>query len=114
MSFYNDGLNFSHDASADLRNDQYKGVTLDATGVLIAGADANIVGVLQNDPEEAGQSSNIRTKGVTKAVAGGSVTVGDRVGTDADGAFVTGATVSVATAIESASGAGSIFAITLD
>jgi hypothetical protein len=50
-----------------------------------------VVGVLQNKPAAAGRDATVAYAGVTKAVAGGSITAGARVTADANGAVVAAA-----------------------
>ena len=115
MSFDNDGLNYTIEASADLSAEQFRAVVIAAGGAAVAGADVVIAGVLQNDPEAVGQAANIRSKGVSKGQAGAAVARGARLQTDANGDFITAAgSNDVGTALEAASGAGSIFAVLLD
>lgn len=115
MSFDNDGLNYTIEASADLSAEQFRGVVIASGGAAVAGADVVIAGVLQNDPEAVGQAANVRSKGVSKAQAGAAVARGARLQTDANGDFITAAgSNAVATALEAASGSGSIFAVLLD
>lgn len=114
MSFDNDGLNYTLEASADLSASQFRGVVVAAGGIAVAGVNANITGVLQDNPDAVGQAANVRSKGVSKARAGGVIARGARVGTDASGDFVTGGATLVGTALSAASGAGSIFSVLLD
>ena len=115
MSFDNDGLNYTIEASADLSADQFRAVIIVAGGAEIAGADAVIAGVLQNDPEAIGQAANVRSKGVSKAQVGAAVARGATLATDANGDFITTATAAdiVAIALEAGSGAGSIVSVLL-
>ena len=46
------------------------------------------VGVLQNKPAAAGRAAEIRSQGITKWEAGGTVAFGDKVGTDSVGRAV--------------------------
>jgi hypothetical protein len=46
-----------------------------------------VVGILQNKPK-AGESALVMSAGISKAVAGGTVTFGNRVGTDGNGKLV--------------------------
>lgn len=45
-------------------------------------------GVLQNKPAAAGRAAEVRQLGITKLVLGGTVSAGDRIGTDTNGAGV--------------------------
>ncbi len=114
MSFDNDGLNYTIEASADLSAEHYRAVIVSATGAAVAGLDADINGVLQNNPDAIGQAANVRSKGVSKARVGGAVVRGARLSTDAAGDFVSGGGNPVATALEAGSASGSIIAVLLD
>lgn len=87
------GTDISVVAGADLSAQQYRGVKVNTAGALVLGnaTDLNQIGVLQNNPGN-GQPATVRISGVTKAKAGGTVAAGDRVTTDANGAFVTATT----------------------
>lgn len=106
--------NLSLNAGADFSTAQFLGLVVSSEDVAsIAGADATIIGVLQNTPP-AGAAAGVTTNGATKAVAGGAVTAGDLVGTDANGKFVTGASVTVGIALTDAAAADCVFTIELD
>ena len=115
MSFDNDGLNYTIEASADLSADQYRAVVIAAGGAAVAGADAVIAGVLQNNPDAIGQAANVRSKGVSKVSVGAAVSRGATLATDASGDFVTTAVAAdiVAIALEAGTGSGSIIAANL-
>jgi hypothetical protein len=82
-------------AAADLSSGQYKFVKLDNTGkaVLCSGATDKPIGVLQNAPIS-GQEAEVLVAGGTKVVAGGTVSIGNVVGT---GASATGVALTVST-----------------
>lgn len=77
-------------AAADLSAKQYFFVKTDTTGkAALAGAGDNADGVLQNKPTS-GQSATISgSASITKITAGGSVTAGDAIASDASGKGVT-------------------------
>lgn len=78
------------EAGADLSAKQLYFVTLAADGQIDAtGNGAAADGVLLNKPSAAGAAASVCVHGRTKVVAGGSVTVGDDVAADANGACVT-------------------------
>lgn len=93
-------------AKVDTANDQ--------SFVLAAGATDPIVGVLVNNPK-AGSAGLIQWLGSAKVIAGGTITRGDRVTSDASGHAVTTTTdkhVVLGTALESAV-AGDVFEVFL-
>lgn len=80
-------------ASGDLSTKQYCGVTVNSSGqAAIADTDDQVIGVLQNKPTAAGQGATVAWGGVSKMTAGGSITAGARVTTDASGKAVAAAT----------------------
>jgi len=87
-------------AGEDLSAAQFKFVTLEADGQIdLADADAeNCLGVLINDPTSGG-AATVVISGKTMVTAGGAVTAGDAVVTDASGDAVELTTSSSATAI---------------
>ena len=104
MSYNVAKMDFTIEASADLSAEQFRAVTVVAGGAAVAGLDAaDIVGILQNNPDAAGQ-------------AGAAISRGDRLVSDANGDLIpVGANNNpIATALEDASGAGSIIAVVLD
>ena len=58
------------------------------TATLVASATAKPVGVLQNAPK-AGFEAEVTVSGITKVVAGGTIAVGDQIGSDGNGKAVT-------------------------
>ena len=60
-------------------------------GLCTAATDV-IAGVLQNKPQNTGMASTVGIFGVSKVVAGGNVTAGNKVAPDANGAAVADAT----------------------
>ena len=79
----------SYDSVGDLSAKQFFAVKLDANGkiVLAAAATDQVLGVLQNDPKAA-QVGQVRHLGITKAVAGAAITLGDEVISDAAGKVI--------------------------
>lgn len=77
-------------ASADLSAKQF--FIMKVSGVqtvtVLAATTDKILGVLQDAPAS-GASANVAFDGVTKVVAGGTVTAGDTVGSDSSGKAVT-------------------------
>lgn len=80
----NIGYDITVAASVDLSTKQYRFVT--AAGA-VAGAGAQALGVLQNDPKS-GQGAGVRVMGVSKLVLGGTVSVDTKISSDANGAGV--------------------------
>lgn len=76
-------------AAADLSAKQFRFVKLtgDLQVNVCSGATDCPNGVLQDKPLS-GQAADVMTFGITKLVAGGSISAGDRIGTDANGAAV--------------------------
>ena len=62
--------------------------TADRTVVLAAAIGAQIYGVLQNKPTT-GQAADVAFVGISKAVAGGTITRGDKLMTNASGQLIT-------------------------
>lgn len=78
-------------AAADLSTKQFYFVKKNTTAgqFALATTDGEIVsGVLQNKPSAAGAAATVCAFGATKIVAGGTLTAGDYVGTDANGKAV--------------------------
>lgn len=76
-------------AGANLTGSRYRFVTLgteDGT-VVLAGANSRVLGVLQNAPNT-GMAASVAIAGVAKVVAGGSISRGSLVRSDANGAAV--------------------------
>lgn len=79
-------LKLSLSAGADLSTKQFYFVKLDTNGaaVVCSGATDVPVGVLQNKPTS-GQAAEIVVVGVTKISADANLTIGNLIGTSADG-----------------------------
>ncbi len=92
MSFdQNSNLDITLLAAADLSEKQYRFVTIDSSGnAAVSTRGALSVGVLQNKPAALGRAAEIRVVSgtTTKVVAGGTVTAGQAVVSDANGAAV--------------------------
>jgi hypothetical protein len=79
-------------------------------GCAIAGADADAIGILQDDAL-LGQEVGVATKGLCKVIAGGVIAVGDMISSGAAGtAVVAVAGPEIAQAMEAAA-AGDIFQV---
>lgn len=75
-------------AAADLTAKQFYAVKVDSNGkAALAGAGEFAIGVLQNKPNS-GQAATVAWGGITKAVAGGSITAGATVAVDSNGKLV--------------------------
>lgn len=111
-------VNVSYVASANLSAEQYRMIAIanqaGRTQAQRAVVGDRVVGVLQNNPV-AGDVATIAVGGVTKCVAGGTITAGQSVTTDAAGratATLTATDYRVGVAQESAV-VGQIFALLL-
>lgn len=99
-------------AAADLSAAQYRLVT--PAGALAGSTDA-IAGVLQNKPK-AGEAAAVRVVGTSKVVAGGSITAGAYVGSNAQGygvAVTTDGRNVVGVALQTVAGSGNVFEVLL-
>ncbi len=79
---------WSATVAGDISASQYCGLVMSGANVVVAGAGARIVGVLQNKPDAAGKAAEIQSYLITKAKLGGTVTAGADVAMDASGRFV--------------------------
>lgn len=79
----------SFTAGADLSNSRFRFVALGGSDgtVVRAGANARVLGVLQNAPKQ-NDAASVAVLGVVKVVAGGSISRGSLVRSDANGAAV--------------------------
>lgn len=96
----NVGQDFSFPASGDLSADQFLFVVLNSSGQLaVAGANVEVLGVLQSTPNAAGRGGEVRCFGVSKVLCGGTFNPGDLIASDASGKAVkfTAASVSAGT-----------------
>lgn len=116
MAFETNVYTMTLPAHDDLSGSQYLCITVNGTSgnADVAGAGAKCIGVLQNEPST-GQAASVRVMGITKAISGAAVTVGDAVASDAAGKVVTQATtaVTVGVALEAAGGADEIISVLL-
>lgn len=81
-------------AAGDLSSDQFKFVTIGASGVALNVTNGGYVdGVLQNKPSAAGYAATVATGGVSKVKAGAVVAKGAKIMSDATGRAVTAASV---------------------
>lgn len=91
MAYEIPGRQISLAAGADLSGSQYhfvkESTTADDT-VILSTVGASAIGVVQNKPTS-GQAATVMLDGVSKVVAGGTVTRGDLIDSDANGAAVT-------------------------
>lgn len=93
------------EADADLSTHQYR--FMEVSGVhncgTVSASGQRVLGVLQNKPDASGAAATVAVHGVSKVEAGGTVTAGDEIATDASGKAVTAAsgTQSVGVALTS-------------
>lgn len=80
-------------AAGDLSAGQFRFVNVDGNGraALVASAGGRGVGVLQDDPAAIDRPACVAVAGRAKVVAGDTVTAGDNVQSDANGAAITAA-----------------------
>lgn len=77
-------------ASADLssgKQNRFMKVSGDLTVTVCSGATDCPCGILQDNPVS-GAAASVMVQGISKLIAGGTITAGDRIGTDANGAAV--------------------------
>jgi hypothetical protein len=89
MATYERNICITLPVAADYSASQYRFMTINASGQAARtgdGADAD--GVLQNDPDTAGQAGAIAIFGRIRTEAGGTVTAGGVVSSDANGRAV--------------------------
>lgn len=95
----NTGYDISLVAAADLSADQFCFVAVNSSGeAALAGAGAAALGVLQGAPT-AGEAAQIRVMGVSKVVAGGTITAGNLISSNASGQAVAYTALAVTTTI---------------
>lgn len=87
MATYDDGIDISLPAAADLSGQQHNFVLIAADGrVNVASAATDdIIGILQNKPAAAGRAARVRVAGVSKLEMGAAVNEGDRLTSDSSG-----------------------------
>ena len=101
-------------SAGDLSADQFHFLTVDATGkVAVSGNGDDSVGVLLNDPNGADQAAQVAISGKTRVEAGGGITAGANVASNASGQAVvaTASDAILGIAIDGAAGAGEIVSI---
>lgn len=78
------------DAAGDLSANQYEIMKCSAndTATVVGGETEIAIGVLLNKPDAAGKAARIQYAGIAEVLAGGNVTVGNRVMPDATGRVV--------------------------
>lgn len=93
MSTNQQGIDISISAGADLSAKQFHVVKVNSSAAAVAAgaSDTTQVGILQNKPTS-GQVGSVRVAGVSKAAAGGSITAGAAVTSDANGKVVAATT----------------------
>lgn len=85
----NTGQDFSFPASGNLSTKQYYFVSLNSSSqIQVAGANVSCLGVLQDKPKAANDGGQVRCFGITKVLAGGVITVNDKVASDSSGKAV--------------------------
>lgn len=96
MAYQESLTEISLPANTDLSTKQYffvKIVNSSGTGqVAVCGDGEAGIGVLQNKPSSQGKAARVAISGIAKVEAGGSVTAGQPVASDASGNAVTAAT----------------------
>lgn len=93
MAVNNNQTCVTFEAGADLSAKQFFFVSMSSDGqVDPTGDGAAAIGVLLNDPAAAGRAAEVCIGGLTRVSAGGSITAGDEVASDAAGEAVAAAT----------------------
>lgn len=84
----------SIDAGSDLSSDQFKFVLTAADGEVdvVSSAGGQADGVLMNAPSAQGRPATVAYAGRVKVIAGGAITAGDLVQSDASGEAINGVT----------------------
>ena len=101
-------------AAADHSSNQYKFGAVNTSGqVAVCGDGAKADGVIYNNPAAAGRATTLAIGGRVKVMAGGAVTVGDDLSSDASGRAVpvVSGDFTLGTALEAASAAGDIISM---
>lgn len=114
MALERELVTISLPADADLSAGQYRLVKIgtDEQVALADGTTAKVIGVLQNKPGAADRAARVGIGGVSKCIAGGSITAGDTVVANAQGFALSGngATSRIAgIALTTAAGSASYF-----
>lgn len=103
MSSYDNKQCVTLEAGSDLSSSQFFFVSVSADGQIDATGDGlHADGVLQNDPDAAGDAAEVAIGGIVKVICGGAVTRGGAVASDASGEAVDAASgdVILGTALE--------------
>ena len=116
MAFSGQQRSFTLQAAADLSGFQYCAVRLSAAGktnLASLNTDSSVVGVLQNKPQN-NENATISYGGLSKVVAGGTLTAGDIITVYGSGRaiIVTSALIAIGRCLETAA-AGNIFSALL-
>jgi hypothetical protein len=78
------------EAGQDLSTRQFCCVTVAADGQIDpTGAGALVDGILQNNPSTVGEAATVALGGISRVLAGGNITTGDLLASDANGRAVT-------------------------
>lgn len=106
-------------ANADLSAKQYFfGKVSNSSGigqVAVCGDGEAAIGVIQNDPSSQGDATTVGISGISKVSAGGTITAGNYVASDASGEAVVAATGDIIAGIALESGVdGDIIPVLLD
>lgn len=104
-------------AAADLSAKQFYCVKLTTTGRAVNLASTGgeqVYGVLQNKPTS-GQAADVGILGISKAIAGNTVTAADQLMTDTSGRLITATSTNhrVAVALEAATATGQIITVAI-
>ncbi len=88
-----DGPDITLEASADLSAEQFTIMTLNTSGLVKQGDDADepveaLIGILQNKPDAANEPAVVRIAGLSKVVGGGAVAPGIWITCDSTGEAV--------------------------
>lgn len=104
-------------ASGDLSADQFKFMTITATGAALNTTAGGICdGVLQDKPTALGHAASVGSRGVSKVMAGAAVAAGVLVASDANGKAVLATTGQAVQgrSLEAAGADGDLIAVSLD
>lgn len=115
MAYEIPGFSFTLPSAADYRNGsaKFRFVDVNASGkAVLTGANGVAVGVCQISPN-LNEAMTIVHDGISFVIAGGAITAGAPVSSDATGRAVAGGTAPLGRALETASGAGIQIAVLL-
>jgi hypothetical protein len=116
MSFENQQLRLSVNTAISFASLQYTFVNVSTLGLTAPTASTvQVLGVVQDNNANIGTASEVAILGTTKVVAGGSISIGQYVGTNAVGKAVHATTgfQKVGIALEASTASGQIIAIAL-